>query len=128
MNEENFAQWLDAYGRAWQEGDSAAIAELFAPEAAYHETPFDPPMIGREAIVAYWREGAELTQRDVTFRYTVLAVTGDLGLNHWIAEFTRVPSGVKVRLDGVMAVRFDADGRCVEFREWWHRLEKRSNE
>jgi hypothetical protein len=28
-----------------------------------------------------------------------------------------------VELDGVLAARFAADGRCREFREWWHRRE-----
>lgn len=123
MDEKQFQTWLEAYGRAWEEGDAAAAAALFAPDAAYYETPFDPPMTGREAIIAYWQEGAASAQRDVRFQYKALAVAGDLGLNHWTAAFTRVPSGVRVRLDGVMAVRFDTDGRCVEFREWWHRME-----
>jgi hypothetical protein len=127
MDENRFARWLDAYGLAWEEGDATAMPVLFAPRAAYYETPFDAPMIGLDAITAYWQWGAGESQKDIHFYYSVLAVRGDIGLNHWTAEFTRVPSGVRVRLDGVMSVRFDADDRCVEFREWWHRVETPPN-
>lgn len=127
MTDAHFTRWLTAYGRAWETGDAAAVVGLFAPDAAYHETPFDPPMVGLEAIAAYWREGAGQGQRDVSFHFEVLSVAGDLGLCHWSAEFVRVPSASHVQLDGVMAVRFDGDGRCVEFREWWHRQERPSD-
>jgi uncharacterized protein (TIGR02246 family) len=123
MDEKQFQTWLDVYGRAWEQGDAAAVTSLFARDAAYHETPFDPPMIGREAIRAYWQAGAGDAQRDVVFDYTILSA-GDPAVAHWTASFTRAPSGAAVRLDGVLTVRFDGDGRCVEFREWWHREEE----
>jgi len=33
---------------------------------------------------------------------------------------TRNP-GSAVDLDGTFRVEIDADGRCTEFREWWHK-------
>lgn len=128
MRVDEFNQWLAAYGRAWETGDSAAVVALFAPDAAYYETPFDPPMVGLAAIETYWREGAGLAQRDVAFGFDVVAIRGNRGLSHWTASFVRVPSGVRVRLDGILSARFDADGRCVEFREWWHRREEPPDE
>jgi len=123
MDETKFRSWLDAYGRAWEMGDAKGAMTLFAPAAAYHETPFDPPMVGLDAIHDYWKAGATESQREVLFRYEVLSVAGDLGIARWTATFTRVPSGVVARLDGVLVARFDAGGRCTEFREWWHRQE-----
>lgn len=119
---EAFASWLDNYGRAWETGDADAAAALFAPDATYHETPFNAPMVGREAIHAYWFDGASTTQSDIAFTYEILAVESDRGIAHWTARFVRVPSGNRVRLDGVLAARFDGD-LCIEFREWWHRAE-----
>src|SRR5690606_39865897 len=72
MTDAHFTRWLTAYGRAWETGDAAAVVGLFAPDAAYHETPFDPPMVGLEALAAYWREGAGQGQRDVSFHFEVL--------------------------------------------------------
>ncbi len=127
MNEAQFTAWLDAYGRFWQQGDAKGSMTLFAPAATYYETPFDPPLVGLDAIHDYWRADAGQGQSDVAFTYDVLAVAGDLGLAHWAATFTR-SSGAAVRLDGALAARFDAGGACVEFREWWHRLETPGSE
>lgn len=123
MNETQFRAWLDAYGLAWQQGDAKAVMALFAPGASYHETPFDPPLVGLDAIHDYWKAGAGQSQADVVFNYDVLSVAGDLGLAHWRATFVRLPAGAAVRLDGALAARFDSGGRCTEFREWWHRQE-----
>ena len=53
-----FDQWLTQYGQASQQNDAQASAELFAQDARYYESPFEEPLIGREAIYHYWRQGA----------------------------------------------------------------------
>jgi hypothetical protein len=27
-----------------------------------------------------------------------------------------------MELDGIFLVKLDTDGKCTEFREWWHRI------
>jgi hypothetical protein len=122
MNDGAFKSWLEAYDRAWETGDPQAAAALFTEDATYQETPFDAPMRGRDAIVAYWSD-VPLRQEDIRFGYDILATTADQGIAHWWATFVRIPSGVRVKLDGVFAVTLDADNRCRTFREWWHRQE-----
>jgi ketosteroid isomerase-like protein len=116
-------QWLDAYGEAWAAGDPERLLQLFSPDAAYHETPFEPPMVGAEAIRRYWIEGARDGQSDVVFAAEPICVAGPVGWAHWRATFQRVQSGRQVELDGILSTRLDELGRCVEFREWWHRRE-----
>ena len=123
MHETQFRAWLDAYGRAWQQGDAKAVMTLFAPGASYYETPFDPPVVGLDAIHDYWKAGAGRTQAAVLLNYDVLSVAGDVGIAHWRATFVRLPARSSVRLDGALAAQFDSAGRCAEFREWWHRQE-----
>jgi ketosteroid isomerase-like protein len=123
ISPEAFADWLRRYGEAWTAGDPVAAVALFTDDATYHETPFDPPMVGSEAIRRYWTEGARDGQRDVRFAAQPFAVTGDSGHALWQASFVRVSSGAFVELDGALAARLAADGRCREFREWWHRRE-----
>lgn len=118
-----FRQWLDAYGEAWVDGDPDRIVALFAATAAYYETPFDPPMVGHDAIAQYWREGAKDGQKEVSFEADILAVLDDSGIAHWTATFVRVPGGEQVALDGVLQVSFDTAGAATVFREWWHRVE-----
>ncbi len=122
MTAESLEGWLDAYGRAWESRDPDAIAELFAEDALYLETPFEAPMRGRAAVVEYW-QGVRRTQEDVHFRREILAIAGETGIAHWWASFVRVPSGKRIHLDGVAAVTLDPSGRCRLFREWWHRRE-----
>ena len=123
MDEGEVGKWLADYGRAWEQGDAKAVMTLFSPGALYYETPFSAPIVGLDAIHDYWKAGAGQSQRDVSFRCTVLSAVRDSALARWQATFTRVPSGVGVRLDGVLLARFDEQGRCAEFREWWHREE-----
>lgn len=124
MTPQTFTRWLDDYGKAWINGDTDAVQALFTDDAAYHETPFDPPMIGREAIRTYWHEGAELGQRDVHFSYDVLFVGDEAGIAHWHASFVRTADNTPVELDGVLRAEFDEAGRCRRFREWWHRRQR----
>jgi len=122
MNPETFGSWLDAYGHAWETRDPEAAVRLFTREATYHETPFDEPARGYAEILEYWSEGAR-SQEDVHFSHEILAVTEHEGIARWRANFTRVPSGAQVKLDGIFLVKLDADGLCTEFREWWHKQE-----
>jgi len=122
MTKESFSRWCRAYGHAWGARDPDAAAALFAPDACYCETPFTAPMRGQEAIRAYW-EAAVRTQRDITFSYFVLGVSGARGLAHWQAAFIRVPGNARVWLDGILAVEMNKAGLCRTFREWWHRRE-----
>jgi hypothetical protein len=115
-------RWLDGYAAAWTGLDAGRAALLFTEDATYHESPFQPPCRGLEAIRAYWDEVAR-SQRDVVFRHEPLGVIGDRGIARWSAAFSRVASSVRVELDGVFVLTFAADGRCRELREWWRRRE-----
>lgn len=119
----HFARWLQHYGRAWEQGDPDAIVKLFTETAAYHERPFAEPLIGHAAIHRYWSDGARDAQVGVRFCATLLGLADATGLAHWRASFTRRANGAWVDLDGVLSARLAADGRCCEFREWWHRRE-----
>jgi ketosteroid isomerase-like protein len=111
--------WLKAYGAAWVERDASAAGPLFTPDANYHEMPFDPPKAGREAIEKYWRE-VTADQRDVKFKYEIIAVHGNTGVAHWSAKFRLESNGATIELDGMFVLEFDSSGHCTTLREWWH--------
>jgi ketosteroid isomerase-like protein len=112
-------KWLAGYERAWESRDAARAAELFTPNASYHEMPFEAPKAGQAGIREYW-SAVTADQRDIDFKSQVIAVTGQTGVAHWSATFTAASTGARVELDGVFVLKFDADGRCSELREWWH--------
>lgn len=120
---DSFENWLSDYKDCWEQGDSDRLVKLFTSDAEYHEAPFEPPMVGTEAIRAYWQEGAEYGQKNVTVQFNRACVIGNRGLVHWNAKFERVPDSVKVELDGFLELDFTDSGLCRILREWWHRRE-----
>lgn len=119
LDETTFGAWLDAYKAAWESRDPKAAAGLFTGDAIYHEMPFDAPIVGTEAIAAYWAR-AVAGQRDVRFTSEILACTEDQGVCHWHCSFIGVPGGETIDLDGIFRCRFSAPGRVSHFQEWWH--------
>jgi ketosteroid isomerase-like protein len=113
LTAERVQAWLDAYVEAWRSYDRDAIAGLFASDAAYAYTPYDEPLRGRDAIAADW-----LGDRDEpgswSATYAPLLVAGDRAI---ATGETRYASG-RV-FSNLFAIRFDADGRCAEFVEWY---------
>jgi predicted SnoaL-like aldol condensation-catalyzing enzyme len=110
-------EWLEAYGLAWEEGDSEAAASLFTENAIYCSHPFREPHVGREGILAYWTE-ATSTQSDVSVRFGAPVAAGDRLSVEWWATFR--DEGEEVTLPGILLLRFAPDGRCEELREYWH--------
>ena len=120
MDQTSFRNWLDAYGRAWQERNPQAAEELYAEEGTYQVTPFLEPMRGRKAIRAYWDE-VTATEKDISFSCEILTTTEAFGIARWRASFERTPPGLKTKLDGIFLIELDASGKCTSLREWWHK-------
>lgn len=115
-------RWLRDYGKAWEQASPQLASALFTDDCRYYETPFAAPAIGRDGVARYWQAVPD-SQADIAFRHQVLAIQGPNVIAHWSASFTRVPTGIRVRLDGVFVLEFDANGLCRSLREWWHREE-----
>lgn len=122
LTHQRFEQWLETYGKASQENDPQTSAALFAPDAAYYVSPFEDPMVGRDAIYQYWDRGAR-NLKDKTSSFEILAVNGQLGIARWQSKFTVTESGKQFALDCLFVAAFDENGKCCEFREWWHHQE-----
>jgi uncharacterized protein (TIGR02246 family) len=116
------ADWLGRYGRAWETADADAAAELFTPDAIYRSHPSREAHTGRAAIRAYWRS-ATATQADVSVRFGRPIVEGAHVAVEW---WTTMREGDgNVTLSGCLVLRFAADGRCQELREYWHLEDER---
>jgi ketosteroid isomerase-like protein len=120
LTRHHLTDWLDAYFEAWRSNDGREVAALFAGDAVYSYGPFREPARGREQIVANWiADGPPLT---VAHRYEILAVEGDTGIAHWNikqkAYYFHEPA---LEMDGILLLRFDDEGRCVELLEWFDR-------
>jgi len=114
------AAWLDAYAAAWRAGDAEAAAALFAPDAAYTSDPFGPGLRGPEEIARYWAS-ATGAQSQLELRVEAPIADGDRAAAAWRASFVR--DGEQVELAACLLLRFGADCRCTDLREYWRQAE-----
>lgn len=113
----NLSEWIDGYGRAWETADEELIVALFTEDATYRSSPFREPFRGHGEIRAYWRRGAG-GQRETRVRMGRPFVDGDRVAVEWWT--TMVEDGEEVTLPGCLLLRFAADGRCSDLREYWN--------
>jgi hypothetical protein len=117
VTRDDVQRWLDAYVDAWRTYDPASIADLFAAGATYAYQPYREPVRGREAIVADWLESPDAAG-SWDARYEPYAVDGDRAVA--VGQSTYFEDGkVRTIYYNVWLLRFDGDGRCAEFVEYW---------
>jgi SnoaL-like domain len=113
VTREQVQAWLLAYVDAWRTYEASAIGELFSADASYAYHPYDEPERGREAIVASWLAEPD-EARSWEASYAPLLVDGDRAV---AAGETLYTDGR--RFSNLFVLRFDAEGRCAEFVEWF---------
>lgn len=115
VERENLIGWIDAYERAWRTPGTAPLEELFASDATYVASPFDPPLQGRETIKTFWEAERESAEEVFTLTREVIAVEGDLGVARVEVRYGTPPTRVYRDL---WIVTLDSAGQCVAFEEW----------
>ena len=112
----NRREWLGAYARAWRERNPDAAVALFTKDAVYRSHTFREPHVGSEAIRAYWA-GATARQEEVEVEMGEPVIEAERVAVEWWT--TMRDGGEDVTLPGCLILRFAADGRCEELREYW---------
>ena len=92
---------LERYGHAWEGFNGDDWVDLFTDDIAYHEDPFEPPLVGHNAVRAYLLQAAD-SQRDVEFTVERHWVSGATVLAAWHVGFVRRATGRTVRIAGFM--------------------------
>jgi ketosteroid isomerase-like protein len=127
MQRDDVDRWLAGYVEAWRTYEHERIAALFSADAEYRYHPYDEPVRGRDAIVRSWlgesdAEGASTPDQPGTWQaeYRTFAVDGDVAVAIGSTTYAIEPGGRVDRVyDNCFVLRFDADGRCREFTEWY---------
>ena len=112
--------------------DRDEIADLFSADVAYRYHPYDEPVTGRDAVVASWlgeddaagRGDAALDPgRSGHLRRALRTGRGRRRAPSWPpgrSTYRDTPDGPVVQVyENCFVIRFDADGRCREFTEYF---------
>ena len=105
--------WLERYVAAWKSYDGAEIEALFGEDARYRYHPWDDPVVGREAIADTWLEDRD-EPGSFDASYECYAAEGDRAVAVGTSSYARGDV-----YDNAYLRRFDPDGRCSEFTEWF---------
>ena len=129
MDQKTAQDWLDRYVDAWMSYDPDDVSGLFSADVAYRYHPYDEPIVGRDAVVASWlgeTSSGDASTRDApgTYEaeYSPVAVDGDTVVATGTSRYREVPGGPVVRTyENCFVMRFDGEGRCREFTEYYLR-------
>ncbi len=118
MSRDDVDRWLARYVEAWQTYDRMRIGELFSADADYRYHPYDDPVRGRDAIVESWLASPD---EPGTFEaaYTAVAVDGDVAVATGTSTYRHKNGSVARVYDNAFVMRFDGEGRCRNFTEWY---------
>jgi ketosteroid isomerase-like protein len=127
MEKADVSRWLDDYVQAWKTYDRDAIGALFSDDVSYRYHPYDEPVRGREAVVSSWlgesEEGGASARDDpgtYDAAYLPVAVDGDVAVATGLSTYYAGSDGpVRELYENCFVLRFDSDGRCREFTEWY---------
>lgn len=119
MQRADVDRWLADYVEAWRTYERERIAALFSADAEYRYHPYDEPLRGSDAIVSSWlAEGDAPGTWEAEYR--AVAVDGESAVAVGWTTYALEPGGpVDRTYDNCFVLRFDADGRCREFTEWY---------
>jgi len=121
MDREAFGAWLVRYVDAWRLNDPTAIGDLFSVDVRYAFDPFSEAVVGRPAVVAAWLADPD-EPGSWEADYEVLAVDGDAYIAHGRTRYlTDDGSEIDREFANIFVCRFDDEGRCREFTEWFMR-------
>ena len=115
------------YVAAWLSYDPTAIGSLFSDDVSYRYHPYQEPVVGRGAVVASWLgegddDGASTRDAPGTYdaAYSPVAVDGDVVVATGTSSYRDEPGGpVTQAFANCFVMRFDDEGRCREFTEYY---------
>ncbi len=125
MTGEELQGWLDRYVEAWRSYDPEQIGDLFSADVVCRYHPYDEPITGRAAVIASWTgkgEGAPDRDEPGTWaaEYRPFAIDGNAAVAIGQSSYRHEPGEEIYRTYfNCFVMRFDDQGRCSEFTEYF---------
>jgi predicted SnoaL-like aldol condensation-catalyzing enzyme len=115
-------RWATTWERAWADRDAEAILALYDESVAYRALAFRAPDLGLAGVGRYLEETFGV-EDEIECRFGEPIVDGDRAAVEWWASW--VEEGRARTLAGATFLRFDADGRVVDHRDYWNEADGR---
>ena len=107
--------WIEELRRGWSAGEPDAIGKLFSETVVYRASPFEEPLVGRDRVVAHWREELSgVNKALVDFSFPL--IDGDRVAVEWWAVVTR--GGIVTTDSGALVLEFTGS-LCSRLHEYW---------
>jgi uncharacterized protein (TIGR02246 family) len=113
-------RWIAGYERAWRSNDPADVAALFTTDARYLASPSGQPVVGTDAIAAWWLEHADGPD-DTTFTYEVIGIDGRRGFVQGVTIYRATDDQPERTYDNLWVIDLADDGRASAYTEWYIR-------
>jgi hypothetical protein len=115
-------RWAETWARAWPERDVDAIVSLYAEGALYRGLVFREPDRGTAGVRRYLEENFGVERELECWFGEPIDVESRAAVEWWA---TWVENGERLTLAGTTVLRFDAEGRVVDHRDYWSQVERR---
>ncbi len=112
MNREQVMSWVQAYETAWRAGDRDAVDSLFTANVRYLRSPYEPPLVGTDAIRDFW-----LADEGETFTMSAEPVAVE-ERDAVVRVEVRYGEPPRQEYRDLWVLRFAEDGRVDFFEEW----------
>ncbi|MBI4502790.1 MAG: nuclear transport factor 2 family protein [Gemmatimonadetes bacterium] len=119
-----FEHVVNSFGKAWEAGKPAAMGELFTDDATFIPGPFEAPLKGRSAIVAYWSD-VPREQSAISFRFGEIFVAGPWFATEFSCTYRRIKTGDWIRVSGALFCETVTE-KISEMRMYWDRTAVRA--
>jgi ketosteroid isomerase-like protein len=116
LDRDRASEFVDGYGRTWQNWDVPGFVDLFSEEVVYVAHATEETVVGRTALAAYLEKEAT-EQGEVSVRMGKPVIEGDrVAAEFWV---TATSGSEAATIAGCFIARLAPDGRCLSFREYW---------
>jgi hypothetical protein len=108
---------VERFERAHTNRDPDEVMDVFGERIEYHPDPFEPPLLGRIEVRAYWN-GLVERQTAVTFEVQRVWVVGRTVLFSWHGGYRREDVSDRIAAEGFVTIEVGAAGLIRRVREW----------
>jgi hypothetical protein len=109
--------WMGKLETEWKNHNLDGILTLFKKTVEYYEGPFSSPVSSLDDISDLWQETKY--QNIEQLNIDMIAFEQGKCAMHWYLKYMDNRDGNIYEMDGTYEVRFNAEGDCVFFKQWW---------